>query len=129
MFNAMVGDLIATTARNVRDAGVASVDDVTRFPKRLAGFSPEMESKRAACKRFLYENLYYCPELKKDKQEGERVIAEMFDYWLKDPSTLPAQYRTEIEEGTAPARVVCDYIAGMTDNFIRQQWREAGLGR
>jgi dGTPase len=129
MFNAMVGDLIAQTEQNMRQAGVSSVEDVSRFPKRLASFSPEMESKRAACKRFLYENLYYCPELKKDKEEGERVIAEMFDHWLREPEKLPEQYRDQIQGGTAPARVVCDYIAGMTDNFIRQQWREAGFAR
>lgn len=129
MFNAMVGDLIEQTECNLRDAGVASIEDVRRFPNRLASFSRELEAKRAACKNFLYQNLYYCPELKKDKEEGERVITEMFDYWLRQPDKLPAQYRDQIQDGTAPARVVCDYIAGMTDTFIRQQWREAGLAR
>jgi dGTPase len=129
MFNGMVSDLIRQAEQNVREAGVSSVEDVRHFPKRLASFSIEMEAKRAACKRFLYENLYYCAELKKDKEEGERVISEMFDYWLREPEKLPGQYHEQIQTGTAPARVVCDYIAGMTDNFIRQQWREAGLAR
>jgi dGTPase len=55
------------------------------------------------------------------------VIADLFDHWLQQPETLPASYREEIEAGTPVARVVCDYIAGMTDNFIRRQWREAGF--
>lgn len=128
MFDALVGDLIAHTAQAVRAASAHSVEDVRLYPKRLASFSGEMEAKRAACKKFLYENLYYCDELKKDKQEGERVISELFDHWMRKPDGLPASYQEEIAAGEAQARVVCDYIAGMTDNFIRRQWRKAGLG-
>jgi dGTPase len=86
-----------------------------------------MEAQRAECKKFLYDNLYYCPELKKDKEEGERVIDQMFDHWLANPETLPPSYQEQIAEGESVPRVVCDYIAGMTDNFIRQQWRDAGF--
>ena len=128
MFNAMVSDLIAQTRENIRASDVHSVDEVRRQAKRLVGFSAEMERLRVQCKKFLYDHLYYCEELKRDKQEGERVIADLFDHWLAKPESLPASYREEIEDGTPAARVVCDYIAGMTDNFIRRQWREAGFG-
>jgi dGTPase len=128
MFNALASDLIRHTSESLRNARIHTVDDVRLYPKRLASFSGEMELKRAQCKKFLYENLYYCPELKRDKEEGERVINDMFDYWIEHPGALPPAYRDQIEAGEQPARVVCDYIAGMTDNFIRQQWKEAGLG-
>jgi len=53
----------------------------------------------------------------------------MFDHWVAHPETLPPSYQEQIADGESVARVVCDYIAGMTDNFIRQQWRDAGFGR
>lgn len=128
MFNVMVSDLIAHTAHNVTASRVRTAQEVRMQSNRLAAFSPEMERLRADCKRFLYEHLYYCPELKRDKEEGEKVITQMFDHWLRDPAKLPPSYREEIAAGTPVARVVCDYLAGMTDNFIRRQWREAGYG-
>jgi dGTPase len=127
MFDALVGDLIRTTALNASTANVKSVEDVRLWPARLAGFSGAMEAQRAECKKFLYDNLYYCPELKKDKEEAVRVIDQMFDHWLKHPETLPPSYQEQIAAGESVPRMVCDYIAGMTDNFIRQQWREAGF--
>jgi dGTPase len=129
MFDTMVGDLIRHTAESLYAESIHTPDDVRLNPKRLASFSGEMELKRAQCKKFLYDNLYYCPELRRDKEEGERVINEMFDHWLSNPRALPPAYREQIKSGEQPARVVCDYIAGMTDNFIRRQWTEAGFGK
>ena len=129
MFDALVGDLIQTTTLNASTANVKSVEDVRLWPVRLAGLSGTMEAQRAECKKFLYDNLYYCPELKKDKEEGVRVIDQMFDHWLAHPETLPPSYQEQIAAGESVPRMVCDYIAGMTDNFIRQQWREAGFSR
>jgi len=124
MFNALVSDLIGQTERNIRESAVRSVDEVRRQPRRLAALSAEMERQRAQCKQFLYKNLYYCAELKRDKEEGERVIADMFDHWLSNPSALPQQYHEQIAAGESAARVVCDYIAGMTDSFFRHTYAE-----
>jgi dGTPase len=121
MLDAMVGDLLETTQTQVDAHRVRSVEDVRRCPQRLATFSASMDAARRQAKQFLYQNLYYCPELRRDKERGERVIQEMFEHWMTDPRTLPRSYREQVEQGTPLARVVCDYIAGMTDNFIDQQ--------
>ena len=99
------------------------MEDVRRHPARLAAFSEAVEGERRACKEFLYHQLYYSPQLMPEKQHAERVITELFDYWMVNPQALPASYERQAEREPLP-RVVCDYIAGMTDNFILDLHRE-----
>ena len=116
-----VGDLIAHTDRRVREAGVQSVQDVRGYPERLAGLSAEIEAERRTAKKFLYENFYFNPALAEEKDDAEGVIAALFACWMDNPSTLPRQYQEKARQEPL-ARVVCDYIAGMTDNFIYEQY-------
>ena len=121
-----VGDVIQNTKAQVQrltaepaDQGV-TLDQVRAHPKRLVGLSDEMESERRKTKEFLYQNLYFSSTLEPEKQDAERVITELFDLWMKDPGKLPMGYQ-EKSESEPLARVICDYIAGMTDNFIYEQ--------
>jgi dGTPase len=123
VLNALVNDLIAETGRQVKAAGVTTLDDIRNAPHRLAAFSPEMEELRLEAKRYLYANLYNCEELARDHEAAARVIAELFRAWTVDPSLLPSSYASRVQEEGAP-RVAADYIAGMTDNFIMTQYAE-----
>jgi dGTPase len=98
-----------------------TLDDVRAFPDRLVRLSPEREAERRETKEFLYQNLYFSRALEPGKDDAERVIAELFDLWMKHPEKLPASYQ-EKAESEPLARVVCDYIAGMTDTFIYEQY-------
>ena len=91
-----------------------------RHPERMVSFSPEVEEHRNQLRRFLYERLYLSPDLKPEKETAERTVRELFDYWTKRPQALPASYQEKTRHEPLP-RVVCDYIAGMTDNFIQEQ--------
>jgi dGTPase len=121
VLNALVDDLIAETERQASTASIATIEDIRNAPHRLAAFSPEMESLRLEAKQYLYANLYNCVELSYDHNEAARVIAELFAAWTRDPSLLPVSYASRVSEEGAP-RVVADYIAGMTDNFILAQY-------
>ena len=123
VLNALVNDLIAETGRQVKAAGVTTLDGIRNAPHRLAAFSPEMEELRLEAKRYLYANLYNCEELARDHEAAARVIAELFRAWTVDPSLLPSSYASRVQEEGAP-RVAADYIAGMTDNFIMTQYAE-----
>ncbi len=120
VFDRLVTDLIETTAAGVRRAGVSSVDEVRAYPQRLVGFSAEVDTERRQIKDFLYANLYCSDALLPEKRHAEEVVAELFDYWIARPEALPPAYFERTREQTVP-RVVCDYIAGMTDNFILDQ--------
>ncbi len=124
MLDRLAGDLIANTRARIAAAGVQSVEEVRRAPERLAAFSPAVEAERRACKQFLYDHLYYSPELKRDKEQSQAIIGEMFALWVQHPEKLPASYREQAKGDSLP-RVVCDYIAGMTDTFILEQYRNA----
>ncbi len=123
IFDGLVGDLITSTAQRVRAAGVHSVEDIRRHTDRLAAFSPPVERKRRQLKEFLYENLYYSPSLASEKEDAERITLELFAHWMEEPDDLPRSYREKAAQEPL-ARVICDYIAGMTDPFIYQQYEK-----
>ena len=121
MQNTLTDDLAASTAANVEAIGAQSLEDVRRHPTRLALFSPEMERLRLEEKHYLYKTLYSCPHLTLEHDKAEEVVKALFDFWIDDPQELPPGYIEEISsEGVA--RVVADYIAGMTDSFILHQY-------
>jgi len=125
VLNRFVDDLIKTTQKRVNESGVRTLDDIRNQPHRLAAFSPEVEAERKQSKNFLYENLYYSPSLADEKDDAERVITELFAFWMDHPESLPNNYRDKVEkrEDSLP-RVICDYIAGMTDHFIFEQYEK-----
>jgi len=123
IFDGFVGDLIANTAQRAKAAAVHSVEEVRRHPERLAAFSPAVEGERRQLKEFLYENLYYSPALSAEKEDAERITGELFAHWMEEPIDLPRNYREKAAQEPLP-RVICDYIAGMTDPFIYQQYEK-----
>ena len=128
VFNRLVGDLITNTQARVVQAGIETLADVRLHPERLAAFSGEVEDERKQIKDFLYDNLYYSPSLAGEKDDAECVVTELFAFWMKNPSALPHYYHEKAERESLP-RVVCDYIAGMTDHFIIEQYEKYCLGK
>ena len=128
VLNRFVDDLITNTRARLKQAGVRTLEDVRNRPQRLAAFSPAVEAERKQNKDFLYENLYYSPSLAGEKEDAERVVKELFTFWMDHPETLPPNYQEKAKQDSLP-RVVCDYIAGMTDNFIFEQYeKHCGAG-
>jgi dGTPase len=123
MQNVLTDDLIATTLENTRVLGATSLQQVRDHPDRLAIFSPQAESHRLQEKRYLYDTLYTCDALSLEHDKAEEVVTALFNFWISEPQELPSGYVEEIEtEGLA--RVVADYIAGMTDSFILLQYAQ-----
>ncbi len=123
MQNVLTDDLIETTRQNTAAIGAQSLADVRCHPTRLAVFSPQVEAERLQEKRYLYETLYTCEPLETEHDKAEEVVTALFDYWINDPEELPVGHFGEVEnEGLA--RVVADYIAGMTDSFILLQYAQ-----
>jgi len=123
ILNRFVDDLIKTTQKRVQEAGVQTLDDIRHHRERLAAFSPAVESDRKQSKEFLYENLYFSPSLADEKDDAERVVTELFAFWMAHPEALPHNYQEKAKEDSLP-RVICDYIAGMTDHFILEQYQK-----
>jgi len=120
LLDAMVTDLIDSTAANAEAAQAHSLDDVRQHPQRLAGSSAKMEAERRQTKAFLYERLYNSKALHPEKDLAERIVTELFETWMAHPEKLPESYQQKLKAEPLP-RVICDYIAGMTDNYALEQ--------
>jgi dGTPase len=123
MLNRLVTDLLENTQTRISDAGVKTLSDVRECPHRLAAFSDQAEAERRECKEFLYANLYFSGQLKPEKDRAEEVVTELFDCLVARPDVLPPSYREKMKSDPV-ARIVCDYIAGMTDSFVLDQHRK-----
>ncbi|HEY3930384.1 MAG TPA: deoxyguanosinetriphosphate triphosphohydrolase [Candidatus Koribacter sp.] len=121
IFDRLVTDLIENTRRRIADSGVKTLDDVRRYPERLAAFSPEVDAERAEAKGFLYENLYFSEALQTEKIDAELIVGGLFGHFMAHPESLPPTYQDKAKIEPL-ARIVCDYIAGMTDNFIQKNY-------
>jgi dGTPase len=116
-------DLIETTMRRVEQIGATSVDDIRRAPKRLAGFSEEFAARNVQLKRFLFAHVYEKAVITEDRDRSVRALEELFHYYLRAPGSMPASHEELVR--TEPRHVaVCDYIAGMTDQFLLRQHHE-----
>ena len=123
LLNRFADDLIANTKGRVECSEVSSLEQIRRHPERLAAFSSAVDAERRQIKEFLHENVYFSPSLADEKENAERVVRELFRFWMKNPEALPRSYREKAKEESLP-RVICDYIAGMTDHFIFEQYEK-----
>jgi dGTPase len=128
LLDQMVSDLIHSSGHRIRAAKVFRSREVRAYPERLLGFSAEVDRQRREIKTFLHEKLYDSPELSKDRGRLEELISELFRLWVAHPEQLPVSYQEQLAN-EKPARVVCDYIAGMTDTFILREYERVGGNR
>lgn len=125
MLSAQVYDVIETSSTAIAQAAPSSVDDV-RKAEPLIRFSPAMRHDSSVLKRFLFQNLYRHPQVMQTTGQAKCVIAELFAAYMKDPAQLPPTFAGRhaplAQEATdGRARVVADYIAGMTDRFAARE--------
>ena len=123
MVDYLVSDLIVQAQRNIEDAKVDSIDAVRRLQRPLIALSEAVLEEHQELKRFLRTKLYNHPKVKEVMDEARSTLRELFEAYLRDPTRLPPEHqslvsRAEADGGIAArARVVADYVAGMTDRF------------
>lgn len=127
MINALIVDVIETSQERIRSAQLKTIDDVRNAPALIA-FSDGMRAEAALLKRFLRENLYQHYQVNRMTSKARRIVAELFDTFMREPNLLPPDYQQERSDTpqaiSAQARKVSDYIAGMTDRYaIREHKR------
>ncbi|MGB9466720.1 MAG: deoxyguanosinetriphosphate triphosphohydrolase [Candidatus Acidiferrum sp.] len=116
-------DLIENTQQSVLASGAATVEDIRRSPRRLAGFSDAFAERNAELKRFLFKHIYNHPAITEDRDRSVRCLEELFVYYLNSAGSMPSSHE-ESARTVARHAVVCDYIAGMTDQFLLRKHQE-----
>ncbi len=119
IIDSQVKDVVTTTERRIRDAGVGSADDVRRSPKPLVQYSPIRRRRNLELREYLYANLYYNPVVREPNLRAVQMLEELFHFYLEHPNEIGTQSRKRARKIGLP-RAVCDYIAGMTDRYVVQ---------
>ncbi|HEX9635950.1 MAG TPA: deoxyguanosinetriphosphate triphosphohydrolase [Acidobacteriota bacterium] len=119
-----VEDLARTTAARLEEREVSRIDQVRDKRLRIPGFSPAMAERHRQLKQFLWDHLYQHPKVLRMEQKARRVLTDLFQAYLDCLQALPERHYNRIQEGETPERVICDYIAGMTDRFALDEHRK-----
>jgi len=127
IINLLVNDLINNTKSNIKNESINNFNEVRDHDKPLVCFSEEVKKSNMVLKRFLYANLYKHPDVIKMTKEANRIIKNLFSAYNNDINLLPKDFYTynleKINSGFKE-RVICDYIAGMTDRFAQQEHKK-----
>ena len=116
-------DLIENTRQQIEASGVETTDDIRQNPARLALFSPSVAEQNASLKQFLHARLYSHSSISEDRDRSVASLDALFRFYMEHPERMPAYY-SELTETEPRQRVVCDYVAGMTDHFLLRQCHE-----
>ena len=132
MINEVVGDLITSSQNRLDQAGVRSIDDVRNDDQPLVGYSDDIRADSLALKQFLRRHLYAHERVRRVSEQAASTITDLFDTFMRDPGQLPPQFRDKAPDRatrTDRARVVADYIAGMTDRYAYREHARLGLAQ
>ncbi|MDI6788846.1 MAG: deoxyguanosinetriphosphate triphosphohydrolase [Planctomycetota bacterium] len=141
LINIEVSNIVERTLKSIRKYNIKSVTDVRKCNERLVRFSDRIEQETKELKRLLYENLYRHYRVERMTQKAKRFIEDLFNAYLTDPKQLPPRYqkmairrsealewrRMAKEDGDsdiALRRAICDYIAGMTDRYVQEEYKK-----
>ena len=126
MIGAMVDDVMGETLQRAAATGVQTADQVRGLDHALVAFSPDMAEDLARLRQFLHTRMYRHWRVNRTRSQARRILAEMFDLFLKEPDVLPTVWfeKSQNRDEAGRARVVCDYIAGMTDRFAIEEHRK-----
>ncbi|MGB3408424.1 MAG: deoxyguanosinetriphosphate triphosphohydrolase [Jannaschia sp.] len=122
-FGILVEDVIGVSETNLRDLQPTSAADIRHAGRMMVQFSPALWSDLKVIRQFLFERMYRAPTVIAMREQVTQVIDDLFPHFMAHPEDLPKQWRKDVAEATgeeALARIVCDYIAGMTDRFALQ---------
>jgi dGTPase len=121
--NALVGGLIEGTICAADKAGVKTVEDVRTLDYRLAQLAPESTEVKEQLKNLLVSHVYSYVQLVEDRSTAIKKLRELFEFLVENPERVSPGYRERLND-TPAYRVVCDYIAGMTDSYLMRVYRE-----
>ncbi len=126
LFGRMVEDVLATSRGLLQRSGAETVSDIRVLDHSVIRFSDEMFNELKGLRQFLFENMYRHWQVRRMRRRAAGVVRDLFAEFMDDPRLMPPEWSAEalVEDETQRARVICDYIAGMTDRFALQEHAE-----
>jgi dGTPase len=127
-----IRDLIAEFQRRAAEAKPQSVDEVRALDYPLAAFSEEIAAKQKPLKAFLFQRMYRHEKVNEMMAQAKQTVRQLFTAFIADPSLMPSPWRERAQSADDEkkrARLICDYIAGMTDTYAIDEQLRLGGGR
>jgi dGTPase len=116
--------VLTVTQANLKELAPRTPADIREAGRMMVQFSPGLWSDLKVIREFLFHRMYRAPDVVAMRKQVTHVIHSLFPMFMSDPSLLPKQWRKDVAEAqseTQLARIVADYIAGMTDRFALQE--------
>lgn len=123
IINMEITDIINNTQRLLEKYHIKSVDEVRKCPKRIVTFSDEMLKQKKEMQLFLFEHLYNNYLVLRMTKKGRIFIERIFNTYINTPKQLPPRYQERLEKEDK-YRIVCDYLAGMTDRYLQEEYQK-----
>jgi dGTPase len=124
LIDRMVTDLATWVQEQIVAKEIRNVDDVAACYPRLVDFSPAMRERNQELKAALMDRLYTHYRVTRMAVKAQKVIAGLFEAYMSEPLQMPPHIRCRIDRGEPRARVVADYVAGMTDRYALDDYRK-----
>ena len=124
VFGVMVDDVIRTSAALLAQSGAVTAQDIRDLDYAVVQFSPELWKDLKAIRGFLFQNMYRAPRVVVQREHAATVVRDLFGVFMSNPGEMPGDWGVQISnlpDTQARARLVSDYIAGMTDRFAQQE--------
>ncbi len=124
VFGVMVEDVLVTSRRLLQEANPGSVEELRALGRPVIRFSPRLWGELGEIRAFLFTRMYRAPSVVKMREQVTKVVEDLFAAYMSEPALLPTEWRADVSDladQTALARVIADYIAGMTDRFALQE--------
>ena len=121
LLGVLIHDVVIESGKRLDAANCTSPDDVRAHPDNLIGLSPGMDGMLSELKQYLYSHLYQHPRVMRMQIKAERIITAMFEAYLAEPKQLPYEEQAKLDNRSLH-RVICDYIAGMTDRYALAEY-------
>lgn len=124
VFGVMVEDVMATSYVILAQSGAKSAQDIRNLDHSVVQFSPSLWSELKEIRTFLFENMYRAPRVMQQREHAAQVVRDLFEIFMTSPGAMPGNWGGAVASNAPDlhkARVVADYIAGMTDRFAQQE--------
>lgn len=118
-----VTDILENTSLKIKKLGIKSIEDISKTYDRIVSFSGKMDNIRKPLRKYLIDNLYHHYRVIRMADKARRFIEELFNVYIKRPEQLPSTSKNRLSQEDC-YRVVCDYIAGMTDRYALEEYKK-----
>ncbi|MBM3252330.1 MAG: deoxyguanosinetriphosphate triphosphohydrolase [Candidatus Omnitrophica bacterium] len=126
LINQQVDDLLKESYRKIKEFNLKSADDARKLKDRAISFSPQMHKEKKEVKDFLLRNFYHNVRVVRMTSKAKRFIYALFNAYRENPKQLPVDVyrRTQKKSSKERYQIICDYVAGMTDRFVLDEYKK-----